>query len=366
MNIYIMEPENLNRVAILNSYTAFNWNRVWGESGYYQLWVPITEENETYLVDENLIWPDDQELVGVIENTHKYVDDNGLPFMEVSGRFATDSYLSRRIIWGNCTITDVPHKVIQTLIKDNSIACTDITRRLGISISTDITVLDSVPVQSSISYCGSYGNLWDEVKSLDTIYGLNTELRYSNIETDTPLSVVISAGYDRSETVVLSTDLGFLTSSEYFRDSTSYCNTALIAGEGEGTNRKIETIIPSDAIQLNRRELYVDARDLQKTETMSSSSYSDSLKQRGKQRLLDYPLYESYECSLQVTGEEGYVFGKDYFLGDTVTIVDTVLNTAVKAVVKEHLLSEDRDGKMNFLVFGVSVPTITSLINRRK
>lgn len=370
MNIYIMNPENLDRLAVLNTYSARNWNRVWGESGSFTIWAPITEENEEFLVKENLVWPDDQLLVGVIELVHKYTEETGLATVEISGRFIESAYLSRRIIWGNALITDTPANVIDRLIKGNSIASTVANRRFGPAIYTSITKSNSIPVQSNITYCNSYGNLWEEVKGICLEKGLNVDFRYYNNGVLITIFGVISGGYNRANSVNLSTDLGFLTESDYLLDTTDYCNVALIAGEGEGADRTVTSIIPSSATLRERRELYVDARDLQKNSASSETPMSDeeyiaSLIQRGQKKLVDYPLYESYECSLQLTGEEGYVFGKDYNLGDIVTLTDNVLKITVQARVKEHQLSEDKDGRTDVLVFGLSVPTITSLVKRR-
>lgn len=371
MNIYVMDPQTLDRLAIINDYSARDWNTVWGESGSFRIWAPITAENEEFLVKENLLWPDDQAFVGVIEHIHKYTEEqSGLPLFEVSGRFIAESYLSRRIIWGNSLLTDTPANIIHRLVKGNAIACADTSRRFGPSVWGSMTLSSSIPEQSNITYCNSYGNLWDEVKGLNLKYGLNTEFRYYNNGTIITLFGVISAGYDRSLSVNLSTDLGFLTESDYLWDSTDYCNTALIAGEGDGADRKTAAIIPVSAVQRKRRELYVDARDIQKTsasteDPMSDADYNAALVQRGNKKLLDHSLYESYECALQITGEEGYVFGKDYNLGDIVTLTDTVLKVKVQARVKEHTVAEDKDGRIDTLVFGLSVPTITSLVKRR-
>lgn len=366
MNVYIMDPQTLDRLAILNTYTAFSWVRTWGESGAFKIWAPLTAENEEFLVRENLVWPDSQHHVGVIESVHKYTsEDTGLALIEVSGRFIAASYLSRRIIWENALITDNPANVIHKLVRSNAIACQDYDRRLGPAIQTSM-ILDGTLPSQRITYCNSYGNLWEQVRGLDLEYGLDVEFQYG----DQVLTGVISAGTDKTNSVNLSTDLGFLTGADYLLDGTDFCNTALIAGEGEGADRTKSYIIPSSATQRNRRELYVDARDLQKTsdsteEPMSDEEYLAALTQRGQKKLLDFPLYESYECSLQLAGESGYVFGEDYNLGDTITLTDSTLMIQVQALVKEHQMSEDKDGRIDTLVFGVCVPTITYLVKRR-
>lgn len=371
MNLYIMDPDTLDRLAIINDYSARAWNRVWGESGSFRLWAPITPENEEFLVAENLIWPDDQKLVGVIESIHKYTEEgSNMPQVEISGRFITDCYLSRRIIWGNFFKKGVPSSVLKQLIEEQSIGCSNLSRRFGSTISASMSIDSSVPIQEAITYCNSYGNLWEEVKGISLEYGLDVEFEY-RVDNGIPaISGSIYAGQNKAQEVNLSTDLGFLTSPDYLWDSTDYCNTALVAGEGEGADREIVSIIPSSATGRNRRELYVDARDLQKTSeggtSMSDEEYTDSLTQRGNNKLLEFPLYETYECSLQLTGQEGYIFGVDYNLGDTVTLTDTILKVQVQARVKEHQFSEDKDGRVDVLVFGLAVPTITSLVKRRK
>lgn len=366
MNIYVLDPETLDRLAVINTYSALSWNRVWGESGTFQIWAPVTEENEEFLTRENLIWPDDQDLVGVIDVVHKYTsEDSPMPVMEISGYFAERAYLQRRIIWGNILVKDTPAVVIRKIIRENASACDDTNRRLGPAIQKGVAIEDSVPVQSDITYCNSYGNVWEEVKGISLEHNLNTSLILSG----SSLSFVVSSAQDRSSVVNLSTDLGFLTDSDYTCDSSDYCNTALIAGEGEGADRITTSIIPQ-AVQRDRRELYVDARDLRKTsadsqEPMSDEVYLEALVQRGSKKLLDHPLYQSYECSLQITGEEGYRFGEDYFLGDVITLTDSVLKVQIKAAVKEHQIYEDKDGRTDVLVFGLAIPTITALVKRR-
>ena len=367
MNMYVLDPDTLDRLAVINTYSARSWNRMWGESGTFQIWAPVTEENEEFLVRENLIWPDDQDLVGVIDVVHKYTsEDSPMPTLEVSGYFAEKAYLQRRIIWGNLLVKDTPAAVIRRIIRENASACDDTSRRLGSSIQRGVIIADSVPTQPNITYCNSYGNVWDEVKGISLEHNLDIRLVLS----ESSLSFVVSSSVDRSDEVNLSTDLGFLTDSDYICDGSDYCNTALIAGEGEGSDRITTSIIPQEAVQRDRRELYVDARDLQKTspdsqDPMPDETYLEALVQRGYKKLLDYPMYESYECSLQLTGEEGYLFGKDYFLGDTVALTDSVLKVQIKAVVKEHQLSEDKDGRVDTLVFGLAIPTITALVKRR-
>ena len=85
MVIYVFN-EQLQRIGLLNLYTALQWNEVWGDSGSFQLWAIFNRENSQLLVSNNLIWTEEEQL-GVIEVVKKSIDDDGRASIVVSGRF---------------------------------------------------------------------------------------------------------------------------------------------------------------------------------------------------------------------------------------------------------------------------------------
>lgn len=90
-----------------------------------------------------------------------------------------------------------------------------------------------------------------------------------------------------------------------FGDS-DYANVAVVQGAGEGENRATVTVGLTDATGADRRELYVDARDIQpdeeKGETNKSEAYLERLMARGTNKLLEQLRTGSIELTIDAEG----------------------------------------------------------------
>lgn len=177
-------------------------------------------------------------------------------------------------------------------------------------------------------------------------------------------ALTIIAGKDRTkgnsqgyEPVIFSQSLSNIERTTYNINSKGYTNYAYVAGEGEGSERKwIVQRINKGAgrdnmtsyIQnidgWNRAELWVDARDLQSEDengnAISDSDYEKLLIQRANQKAVENNLEESYEATLTEGAPIRYKLGKDYNLGDFVTIIDDELGISVNAQVIKVTISE--------------------------
>ena len=118
----------------------------------------------------------------------------------------------------------------------------------------------------------------------------------------------------------------------------------------------------------NRRETYVDARDLQKDadieNPMTDEEYQTVLQDRGLAKLSDAQLIQSFEATIR-TQNPTYEYGKDFFLGDTITVKDDRLGVSVSAVVESVERSISSSGEDLVFTFGYGAPTITEKIKRR-
>ena len=108
-----------------------------------------------------------------------------------------------------------------------------------------------------------------------------------------------------------STKWGNLQGASWAFGDSDYCNVAIVQGAGEGENRATVTVGLTDAAGANRRELYVDARDVQpdeeKGETNQSADYLQRLMDRGTNKLLDQLRTGSIEISLDADLSPGDV-----------------------------------------------------------
>lgn len=413
-------------LGLLNQFTAMTWTSRTTTFGGFELWCPMLPENSELLKPDNLLWIGGDEL-GVIETIKKSTDEQGGTILQVSGRFI-ESWLERRIIWGQYSGTEVVSNHLRNMVNLNAISPSDPKRvipNLGLSTTQEA-------LGPSISFSDSYSNLWNTVVELANSHSLFIRIKANVPERE--LLFTILKGTNRSveqsilPAVVLSTDLSDILADSYTLDATTWCNMSLVAGAGEGVQRKTSEINGSLS-GLSRRELFVDARDLQdyedwptittvttsilneethevqivtkvemtspktgeKTTTTSTeekvdetakagvvtsegttrvpiatSVYDGMLQERGKSKLGEVPLVESFDANIRMYGPRAYEYGVDYFLGDRITMQDPNLGIQVSTEISEVQQSWDENGYSLSLVLGTSAPTITQLLKRKE
>lgn len=361
-------------LGLLNQFTALTWTSRTTTFGGFELWCPMLPENSGLLKPDNLLWIGGDEL-GVIETIKKSTDEQGGTTLQVSGRFI-ESWLERRIIWGQYSGTEVVSNHLRNMVNLNAISPSDPKRvipNLGLSTTQEA-------LGPSISFSDSYSNLWNTVVELANSHSLFIRIKANVPERE--LLFTILKGTNRSveqsilPAVVLSTDLSDILTDSYTLDATSWCNMSLVAGAGEGIQRKTSEINGSLS-GLSRRELFVDARDLQDYEEVitpegttrvpiATSVYDEMLQERGKSKLGEVPLVESFDANIRMYGPRAYEYGVDYFLGDRITMQDPNLGVQVSTEISEVQQSWDENGYSLSLVLGTSAPTITQLLKRKE
>lgn len=120
---------------------------------------------------------------------------------------------------------------------------------------------------------------------------------------------------------------------------------------------------------LSRRELYIDARDLQSDsdpdKPLTPEEYTAVLTARGKEKLAENKLVRSFSSDVR-TYNATYEFGVDYQLGDTITVIDERLGLMVDAVVPGAQHAVVGDKYTLTLTFGHEQPTIGALLKRKE
>ena len=96
---------------------------------------------------------------------------------------------------------------------------------------------------------------------------------------------------------------------------------------------------------------------------MTENEYVEAMKQRGLEKLSEYVKSQSFEASIRVFGDTQYTFGKDYFVGDKITMQDKRLGVQVDAIISEA--EEDFEDTYGLsLTVGFSNLTILQKIDR--
>ena len=133
-------------------------------------------------------------------------------------------------------------------------------------------------------------------------------------------------GLDRRDTqsvnswAIFSDSFRNIKNAQYDRDESDCKNVAYVAGEGEGSARIVVEVDVRQSPAEERRELWVDARDLQQqSDNMSytDAQYRDLLFQRGLEKLADYETIEKVDSDVDPAAN--LIYGTDFDLGDLCT-----------------------------------------------
>lgn len=364
--VFKVDNETFEQVGLVNQFTSLMWPTSFRGYGQFNLTCPVNDETRGLMKEGYWIWCDGSKQAGIIETVRAENDDDGTFMYEVSG-FTLEYLLTTRIVWGtyNANNIDVSTAARQ-IVSQACINPSDSKRKLSyLQLGEDPVVGGKITKQQTGSEVYS---VLDEMLS-DVGLGFNIVFDPAKQS----LTFDIMQGVDRSisqnvnDIVVLSTDMEDILTSAYEVSIQDEKTIAFVQGEDSGSNRKSATAGDEKKVGFDRKEMYVDARDLQSDSTsgasMTDSEYTKAMKQRGLEKLSDFVRTESFESSLRVFGNTQYKFGVDYFVGDTVTMQDTRLGVQVDAVISEA--EEDYDDSYALsLTVGYSNLTVLQKIQR--
>ena len=158
-----------------------------------------------------------------------------------------------------------------------------------------------------------------------------------------------------------------LEGSTYIEDDTDYCSTAIVAGEGEGSARTVVEVGDTESSGWDRIELYVDARDLQSVtedDVLSEEEYTEVLSNRGYSHLEDHTSLYSFNGTV-IDGASSYVYGRDFFNGDYVSVVDEELGIIASVQISSVTKSMTESGEKLDITFGKERVSVQKIIRKR-
>jgi len=151
---------------------------------------------------------------------------------------------------------------------------------------------------------------------------------------------------------VFSQEYENLTEQTYLESVSEYANTALIGGEGEGSDRTFVTIAQGSGE--NRREVFVDARDLQSADF--PGNYIEALTFRGQSRLSELAPIYGFDAGVNPHGN--LIYKTDFDVGSVVKVISKSWGVSMTARIAEVEETYDAEGLTLMLTFGKSELTL--------
>lgn len=366
MEVYVFD-KNLNPLGLLNSVSDLMWETVCIDKGSFELWCALTEENIDLLQEDRILSVDDEpESAGFIELVNFSTGSDGLKKLHVAGK-TCEGYLEFRSVFPVFIKSGTVSSVVYDLLDKHVINPVDPLRAIPIIHFPE--TLNSIG--PNVSYQNTGGTVLDQLYSLCGANALRFRLKF--LREQKKLEFELSATKNRTidqqvnSPVYISSELDDILDSEYTKNKTDYRNVAIVAGEDSSTERKFVQAGSTTLAGVDRREVFIDARDLQsETENgiVSESEYAAMLSERGLSKLEDYKSVETFDATIR-SYNSSYVYGVDFNLGDLVTVYDARIKVRVDAIVYSTTLEYSSNGKRRGFTFGYSQPTIQKKINRR-
>lgn len=359
-------------IQLIEKYESLIWTVRYRDLGDFELITYMDEKLYYYLQTERLYFKlEESDRLMVPESWEITTDIENGDRLKVKGR-SLESVLDRRIVWGQRTFSDPTsiQDVVRALLTENAISPSDSNRKLWNGLiyvlSSDPSITDT---QITAQFFGE--SLLEIIKSICESFSLGFELIQNGARNTIEFSLY--SGIDRSAeqmylpVVTFSPEYDNLLTSGYVYDESGYRNVALVAGQEEkssddevdgttlvlgGNGSGIQpTVSVGEGSMLNRYEMFVDASGLGRTvededgessRDLTEEEYESLMEQEGSAKLSENAIYENVEAT--VDPNRTFAFGKDYFLGDILT-VENQYGIRAQTRVIEVIYSEDSSGK---------------------
>lgn len=358
----IVLDENLEALGSIPLFRTLIWARRYEKLGCFELYT--SKDYFPLLNAGRYLYRNDADELGVIDEVNYSQDENGSREAYAKGNFA-EKILESRVIPETVTLTGNVEEAMRKLVYMTCINPTDADRKVAHLKLGELTgVTGTVDIQSTGD------NVSEKLYEIGNTQEISHRIKYDFLTND--LLFEAWEGIDRRDSqeenswAIFSNSFYNVRNVVYNRNSSSYKNFAYVAGAGEGSDRIIITVdkrLPGE----ERKEIWVDARDLQQQDAngnaISLDTYKQQLLQRGLEKLAEYRKVETVNSG--VDSQANLVYKKDFDLGDLCTYINTEVGIETDKRITEIMETYEGAAMELSVTFGTDeVSTVQQLIKR--
>lgn len=329
MVIHVLD-RSFKLVDVIDEFVSVIWRPAYYDIGDFELYINASSKavailkKNYYLVRDKDIEIDDSgniayKNVMIIKNFTLTTDAESGDYLTYTGK-ELKFLLHQRIVWRQTNLTGTAEAGIRRLVTENAISPQDTKRVIPmLKLGASAGLLDTINKQLTGEYldetivdiCTAYNYGWD-------IYIYNSALIFS-------MYAGVNRSYSQTERpyVVFNDDFNNIINSQYELNSLEYANTALVVGEGEGTQR-IYASVGDDNTGLDRYETFVDSSSISQNkdteDEITLATYKTLLEESGTEALASMGLTEGF--SGDVLSDVAFKLNEDFFIGDVVTVIN--------------------------------------------
>lgn len=259
-DIYVLN-KNLETIGVIDTYKSCIWANRYNDVGDCELYVEATIKKMYLLAKGNYLMRLDDDMICQIKKIELDTNSEEGNYLIVTG-YDVKKFLDQRVIWGTSSVDgnveDYLRNNINKTVGNPTLSARQLKKANGerLFYLGDKTNFTEVTTEQN-----SYKNIGELVREKCKKYNWG----YKVVLSDYALYFKLYKGVDRSNSVIFSDDFENLEATKYIEDDTNLGNVALVAGEGEGSDRARN--VSGYAEGIDRYEIFVDAKDISRTIT---------------------------------------------------------------------------------------------------
>lgn len=307
-------------VGIIDTYKSLIWTERYFTYGDFELQILLPSKKINLLKTNYYVLRQDKEEAMIIEEIQIRTSASGQDYIMAKGRSLL-SIMDRRIIWKLLTDDSIsPANAIVKIVKMNFLPTSDPTYNFEARFCPELRTRVDYNDTNSIKLSTSWGdNVLDKISEIAKQWEIGIKV-IIDPKAAKPLTFVVYAGVGTD--CIFSEHLGNLLDTEYKKTIEKHKNSCIVAGSGEteGINRWSQDSYrgTTEPKGLKRKECYLDCSSVNANDI--TGNYREYLAARGRRELAKHKLKESMSGS--ASPQSQYIYGKDYKLGDKVTIMN--------------------------------------------
>ena len=345
MEMYVLN-QNFEKIALIDAYESLLWTDRYNKPGEFEIYTPVADFALTYPVTDNYLQIKESGHTMIIEDTTIESNIDTGNHIKIVGR-SLESILDRRVVWRQTDISGNLQNGVKRLLTENIISPSVADRRIPNFVFEESTDEAITSLTMENQYTGD-----DLLKVIQDLCELN-EIGFQITLNDSNQFVFkLYKGVDRSyrqETlpfVVFKPSFENIINSNYSERHSNAKTITLVGGEGEG-NARITRVVGSGS-GLLRKEVFTDARDIQKEDGMSTATYYALLDQRGNEKLKENKVEKTFDGECETT--RMFVYQRDFFMGDCVQVANEYGMESPTRIV-EYIWSSSAQGTLSYPTF---------------
>ncbi|MFS1511891.1 siphovirus ReqiPepy6 Gp37-like family protein [Chengkuizengella sp. SCS-71B] len=367
MELYVFNKQ-FEMIGIIDSFISLIWTRNYYKAGTVELHVNLPQTDDEAIRTLQLLQKGNLLVKSDSSEEAAYIDsilleDDELEKGIVQG-FFIDQLIGQRIVWGTQNKSGSVEEVMKYYVSQNCIEPENVNR-----VIPNLVLSQNRSIETHANESVSYKNLAEFMETLANKHDVGWRILFDI--TNKQYIFDVFDGFNRTDEqfenprAIFALEYENILNQTYSDSVRNYKNMALVAGEGEGSDRKIYSM-NDDMTGFDRVEHYVDARDLQSEidgQVLSNSEYQELLKERGLSKLAELQSIKTFEAGISLYSN--LVYKQDFGLGDLVTIKNKrwgiQLNTRITSI-EEVYENDVVDIRVNF---GNNIPTLIDNIKSR-